>query len=305
MYGLAICAGGGGLELGLSLALGDDYRCLCYVEREAYAAATLVKRMGEGWLDTAPVWDNLDTFTGDVVRPFVGRIDLLAGGIPCQPHSTAGQQRGAGDERDLWPQTARLIREIHPGSVFLENVPPIARYYWERIRPELRDMGYETTEGIFSAAEVGANHRRERFFVLAYRHGEQSHLLEWAARAESLRSSHALAHPEGLGYTTGRESGRAEETHPRSQLAGADVSDAQGEQDRGVLVGELSPNPSPSGNGTGQTNWWATEPDVGRVANGVAHRVDRLRLTGNGVVPLQAAYAFTTLLATMKVETKT
>ena len=163
-YGLALCAGGGGLELGVGLALGSDYRCVCYVEREAYAAATLAARMEEGRLAPAPVWDDLAAFDPE---PWRGRVDILSGGFPCQPFSVAGQQRGVDDERNLWPAVARIIRGLGVPTVFLENVPGILRYYWDTIRPELREMGYEVEEGLFTASETGAPHKRERFFILA------------------------------------------------------------------------------------------------------------------------------------------
>ena len=106
LHGMAICAGGGGLELALKLALGDSYECKLYIEREVFAAATLVSAMEAGWLDKAPLWDDLKSFRGDVASPFVGNIDFLSGGIPCQPHSVAGKLQGEDDERDLWPDTA-------------------------------------------------------------------------------------------------------------------------------------------------------------------------------------------------------
>ena len=158
---LSICTGAGGLDLGVRLAR-PDARTVCYVEREAFAVANLVAAIQEGLMDEAPVWSDLATFDGG---PWRGRVDWLIGGIPCQPHSTAGQRHGADDERDLWPDAARIIREVRPGIVFLENVPGIMGYYHERIGPELRGMGYRTEEGLFSAAEVGAPHARERFFV--------------------------------------------------------------------------------------------------------------------------------------------
>ena len=161
---LSICTGAGGLDLGVRLAR-PDARTVCYVEREAFAVANLVAAIQGGLMDEAPLWSDLATFDG---VPWRGRVDWLIGGIPCQPHSTAGQRHGADDERDLWPDAARIIREVRPGIVFLENVPGIMGYYHERIGPELRGMGYRTEEGLFSAAEVGAPHARERFFVLGY-----------------------------------------------------------------------------------------------------------------------------------------
>ena len=161
---LSICTGAGGLDLGVKLAR-PDARTVCYVEREAFAVANLVAAIQHGIMDDAPIWSDLRTFRG---KPWRGQVDWLVGGIPCQPHSTAGKRLGAGDERDLWPAAARIIQEVRPSGVFLENVPGIARYYHGRIKPDLRAMGYRIEEGLFSAAEVGAPQVRVRLFILAH-----------------------------------------------------------------------------------------------------------------------------------------
>ena len=161
---ISICAGAGGLDLGFRLAH-PAARTVCYVEREAFPVVNLVAAMEANLLDAAPVWDDLQTFDGG---PWRGVVDWLIGGIPCQPHSVAGKKRGAADERNLWPDARRVIGECLPGAIFLENVPGIARYYFDIIGPELRGLGYRTEEGLFSAEEVGAPHIRERFFVLGY-----------------------------------------------------------------------------------------------------------------------------------------
>src|SRR5258708_26690806 len=163
--GLALCAGTGGLELGLQLALRDAYRTVAYVEREAFAAATLVARMEDEALDRAPVWDDLKTFDG---RPWRGIVDLISGGYPCQPFSTAGQRLGASDPRHLWPEFARLIREIEPPLVFCENVDAHLRLGFAEVLGELRGLGYTVEAGLFSAAEMGATHPPKRLFFLAY-----------------------------------------------------------------------------------------------------------------------------------------
>ncbi|MFP3947113.1 MAG: DNA cytosine methyltransferase [Longimicrobiales bacterium] len=121
--GLALCAGVGGLELGLRLALGRGYRVVGYCEREAFSAAALVALMEEEVMDPAPVWDDLQTFPGHLWR---GKVDLVAAGFPCQPWSHAGQRKGTEDDRWLWPDIRRAIREVRPGWVFLENVPGLA-----------------------------------------------------------------------------------------------------------------------------------------------------------------------------------
>src|SRR3954471_24871501 len=105
LHGLALCAGIGGLELGIASVL-RSYRTVCYVEGEAYAAACLVARMEEGRLHSAPIWSDLRTFGG---RPWRGRVDVVTTGYPCQPFSLAGRRAGAEDLRHLWPQVARVV----------------------------------------------------------------------------------------------------------------------------------------------------------------------------------------------------
>ena len=176
---LSICSGIGGLDISAHMA-SEDARTICYVEREAFAVASLVEAMEAGRLDQAPVWTDLRTFDGKAWR---GVVDTLIGGIPCQPHSIAGLQRGEDDERDLWPDTARIIADVQPSRVFLENVPGIAPYYFERIGPDLRAMGYSTETGLFSASEVGASHQRQRFFILAHRDGGQHEFAKQEVRS--------------------------------------------------------------------------------------------------------------------------
>jgi len=169
MNGLALCAGHGGLELGLKLALGGGYRTVGYVEREAYAAAALVARMEDEALDRAPVWDDIKTFDGG---PWRGLVDIVSGGYPCQPFSVAGRMRGADDPRHLWPDVRRIVGEVRPGLCFFENVANHLRLGFREVRGDLRSLGYEVESGIFSAQEVGAPHLRKRLFILAYRESE-------------------------------------------------------------------------------------------------------------------------------------
>ena len=160
---ISICSGYGGIELGVREIVSTQV--ICYVERELSAAEILRTRMEDKTLDEAPIWYDIRTFD---TEPWRGKVDILTGGFPCPPWSTACKQLGEDDPRNLWPDTARLIRGLGVPIVFLENVPGILRYYYETIRPELREMGYEVTEGLFSAAETGAPHKRQRIFILAY-----------------------------------------------------------------------------------------------------------------------------------------
>lgn len=294
LFGLSLCAGVGGLDLGLHIAE-PGYRAVGYVERDAYAAAVLVARMADAALDPAPVWDDLASFDG---RPWRGAVDLVLAGYPCQPFSVAGRRRGSDDPRHLWPHVARIIDECRPGSVFLENVPNHLNLGYRQVREELEGLGFVVAEGLFSAAEIGAPHRRERLFVLACRladgEGQQACPREGggqpaerrtATRGRSDRPCPLLGDP--VGARLAQRAGRAGDDgaqQPPLERAG----------------GERAFPPGP-GDDNGWRDWLRrhpdTEPAVRRGADGLAYRVDRLRLCGNGVVPLVAAYAWRTLAA--------
>lgn len=174
MNGLALCAGIGGLELGLKLALGDGYRCVGYVEREAFAASVLVARMEDAALDRAPIWGDLSTFDG---RPWRGRVDLISAGYPCQPFSVAGRRGGESDPRHLWPHVRRIIEEVGPSLVFLENVPGHLSLGFDAVLGDLAGLGFDAEWCVLGAADVGAPHRRKRLWCLAYRDPDGRELL--------------------------------------------------------------------------------------------------------------------------------
>lgn len=161
---ISICAGIGGLDLGLEIAVPES-RTVCYLEREAFAVACLVAAMEQGRLAPAPVWSDLGTFDG---RAWRGAVDCIIAGLPCQPYSVAGARKGHDDERAIWPDFIRVIEECAPALVFLENVAAFVQYF-RPVGERLSALGYRIEVGIFSASEVGAPHRRERFFALAYR----------------------------------------------------------------------------------------------------------------------------------------
>lgn len=170
---LSICTGGGGLDLGVELAI-PGARSVVLVEREAFAVAQLVSAMEAGLLHQAPVWSDARTFDGLRWR---GSVDGLIGGIPCQGHSVAGKKRGSLDERDLWSPARRIIVQARPWFVLIENVggmlspgdDDIAGA--ERVWRDLRKLGFAVEGGLFTASEVGASHERERIFILGVHAG--------------------------------------------------------------------------------------------------------------------------------------
>jgi DNA (cytosine-5)-methyltransferase 1 len=168
---LSLCAGVGGLELGILLALhcrAEAGRGICYVEREAAAAASLVASMESGWLHPAPVWSDMLTFDA---RPWRGLVHILASGDPCQDNSVAGKRAGAEGQRFLAPEVVRIADECRPDVIVRENVPGNADGQLEAIVPPLERLGYRVAAGIFSSAETGNTMRRERLIIVAERIG--------------------------------------------------------------------------------------------------------------------------------------
>ena len=165
--GLSLCSGGAGLDMGIMLAE-PDFHTRCYVEWEQYPRDVIIAAQQSGYLAAAPIWDDLTTFDA---RPLAGAIDTLLAGYPCQPFSAAGQRKGEADERHLWPDVARVARELGDALnwIILENVAGHVSLGAETVLRELRDMGFTPAVGLFSAEEVSAPHERLRWFCVAYR----------------------------------------------------------------------------------------------------------------------------------------
>ncbi|MEC3860113.1 DNA cytosine methyltransferase [Mesobacterium sp. TK19101] len=305
LFGLSLCSGAGGLDLGLAIAL-PGYRTVGHVERETYAAAILVARMEEAALDCAPVWDDVASFDG---RPWRGAVDIITAGYPCQPFSVAGKRRGADDPRHLWPHVARIVGEVEPPFVFLENVAHHLRLGFPEVAGGLVGMGYRLAAGLFTAAEVGAPHRRERIFILAHRERDQladpARLLgDPLERRQPDRGARPLADPDGERREQA-ERGQAKGGRPDRRQPDVDDADGAGSQGRGDDVGEHASEWPAWPPGPYDAHGWEryleivpdAEPSIRRGADGLANRVDRLRLCGNGVVPLVAAHALRALAA--------
>lgn len=294
---LAFCAGYGGIERGLDLS-GFEHRVVAYVEIEAYAIANLVAKMEAGQLPAAPIYSDLKTFPAELFR---GKVDLITGGYPCQPFSAAGQRKGADDPRHLWPYIRRHIESIRPFRCFFENVEGHISLGLSTVISDLEEDGYFATWGIFSAEEVGAPHRRKRVYILANSKNDgggrelrelprknakigeskkhrkdKTGLFNYAGKDES----NELADSIGKGLQGGNKSRKdASEIIARQESAHGSVRQQSGLSDMDGNRGEM----------------WPPEPRLGRVVDGCANRVDRIRLLGNGVVPQTAAQAWLTL----------
>ncbi len=306
MNGLAICAGVGGIELALERRIAG-FETVCYVEGELYSAANIVKKMETGRFHSAPVWSNLCTFDG---KPWRKKVHLISGGFPCQPHSTAGKRLGKEDPRNLWPHVSRIIGEILPSVVFLENVPNINNTMGAEIVGDLAQMGYSSAWCVVTASSVGAPHKRARWFLLA--HAD-------SCPHKKPSRTHREIPLKGGGLQPGQDKG---ETWKKSGGGCADeIPNAHYSNKHAMPFNESFESPpelesrtftdahlhrwgqSPQNtkgrktkrincDGSKWDEFWEIKPRVGRVVDGVADWVDRMRACGNGVVPQQAAHAF-------------
>lgn len=325
-HGLSLCAGGGGLDLGLMLAE-PGYHTRAFVEWEDWPRAVLIAAQAAGYFAPAPIWTDLRSFDA---RPFCGAFDAILAGYPCQPFSAAGKRGGADDPRHLWPDVARVIGECRPEWVFLENVAGHVTLGLETVLRELWGLGYTPAAGLFSAAEVGAPHERLRIFILA-------HTDEPAPGHRPLQpGGEQRLYPEGRGAGAGHREGPAEPlANPgRPELEGQLGSQHYAHRRQvpdgpAALSGGAGLHPPAPGDLAGWATVLAARPDLApalgfddclawasrlaadpegpitaaaapalrRMADGLAHRARALRLLGNGVHPLAAAHAWRSLAA--------
>ena len=169
---ISLFAGAGGLDLAVGLAI-PDARCVCYVEREAGAARILAARMEDGSMEPAPIWSDVCTFPSELFR---GRVDGIVGGFPCTDLSVAGKQAGIihGEHSSLWFEYLRIIREVQPRWVYIENVPAVIAFPAGGIvLGGLTQERFDAEWLSLRASDVGAPHRRERVFIFAWKRGSE------------------------------------------------------------------------------------------------------------------------------------
>jgi DNA (cytosine-5)-methyltransferase 1 len=325
---LSLCSGYEGIGSGLSRVL-PTLRNIAYVEREGFPAANLVAKMEAGALAPAPVHTDVKTFP---FAEFRGCVDILSGGFPCQPFSSAGKRKGVEDPRHLFPYIAEGIRECQPSIVFLENVEgilscrtgdgePVLQY----VLRTLEGMGYRATAGVFSATEVGAPHQRKRVYILGYAEHDRPYASSSVEDSIS-QTSGQLANRNNTGlegqhldstseqgepiqantWATGGTrwpSRPSEDQHdweePRVTVANTESQQGTAQDHRGesCVPGEQEEGKLGGGDsGSLRQGSGSTQSRLGGKSNGPSNRVDRLRLLGNGVVPQTATKAFVTLL---------
>jgi DNA (cytosine-5)-methyltransferase 1 len=315
---LDLFSGIGGFSLGLERSGLVETAAFC--DWEPYCQKVLKKH----WPDV-PVYGNIKELNYDRLKADgIDSVDIITGGYPCQPFSVAGSKKGEQDERHLWPEYFRLVQELRPTFVIGENVGGHVKLGLDTVLEDLASEGYATTTFSISASSIGANHQRERVWIIAH--------------SDDLRRYDGINHREGRPLSSDQEWNLTESEQEwyrrinRAREVGQTLENArrqlwpwtfeQRENDHEAREGDADQlerssgtsaidvansksgqghdHESNSGNGkqsqeeisrersgisTDQT-WWTTEPDVGRVADGVPKRVDRLKCLGNSVVPM-------------------
>ena len=294
-YG-SLFSGVGGFDLGFDRA---GMRCEWQVEIDDYARRVLKKH----WPDVPKHKD-----VRNVGRKNLKPVDVICGGFPCQPHSLAGKQKGAADDRHIWPEYFRIVTELNPAFVVGENVPGLIHTELDNIISDLEGAGYEVATFDIPACGVGANHRRHRLFIVAYCHGrglaQRGPHKPIEGDGRQLDGNRNGSVPNGWRVAATRQNGSVAfgEGHRLQgnraswqQVATSRRPEAESKRGQAALV---NPNVVNRWAGSGppkreeatDSSWWAVEPGVGRVANGVPSRVDRLKCLGNAVVPQVAEF---------------
>ena len=319
---LSLFTGAGGGDLAMQHLLG--FTCKGYVEYEPYCQEVIKARIADGFLGAAPIFGDIRKFISDgYAESYRGMVDLITGGFPCQPFSVAGKRQGADDERNMWPHTIECVRQIRPRFAFLENVPGLFHSgYFGRILGDLAEGGYDMRWRVLSAAEVGAPHRRNRLWIVARCTSVGQRTGRGQQQSQGGKGTRHVANDQcpRPAQPQGRESNQRE----RLVNGGQDVADAeriyaQGQQNQqgqvqfgrsGIRWWDTDPADMPDSSGTKpgrggngeceqderqirlRDHGLPAQPRLGRVAHGVAHRVDRLKALGNGQVPAVAAAAW-------------
>jgi DNA (cytosine-5)-methyltransferase 1 len=303
MNELALFAGAGGGILGGHLL---GWRTVCAVEWERYPRDVLLARQDDGCLPLFPIWDDVQTFDG---RPWRGVVDVVSGGFPCQDISAAGKGAGINGERSgMWAHMARIIREVGPRYCFVENSPVLTSRGLGQVLGDLAALGYDARWGVLGAVDVGAPHKRDRIWIRAELANATSSGLEGQQRAEHKGRRVRFSDSREDLADTAKLLGDGCDNFPRISLGrqslpefrnsggSKDLADADSAQCSRVRCAKRSHFEHADAHASGA--WWgqdpaeASESDVGRMANGVAARVDRLKAIGNGQVPSVAALAW-------------
>lgn len=277
---LSLFSGAGGGDIATTHLIG--HRIIGYVEIEDYCQRVIAQRIEDGLLPCAPIFGDIRAFIDQgYADGYKGVADCITGGFPCQPFSLAGKRNGEDDARNMWPETIECIRRIRPRHAFLENVPGfLSSGYFGRILGDLAEAGYDARWVVLSARDCGAPHKRERLWMLAYSHKSGCNgkaIPVWEEQKENFdiaRSGAEISNPMCKGLAEPEMLGSVFFQEKREKI------------ERGcVSYGGWRRDPADD-----------AESGLGRMVNGVAYRVDRIKAIGNGQVSCVAATAWNILM---------
>jgi DNA (cytosine-5)-methyltransferase 1 len=256
---LDLFSGIGGFSLGLERTGG--FKTVAFCEIEAYPRQVLAKH----W-PGVPIYDDVRTLTADTLSRDGIAVDVICGGFPCQDISFAGKRSGLeGARSGLWVDYARLIGEIRPRFVIVENTPGLLSLGMGDVLGDLVALGYDAVWDCVPASAIGAPHQRDRVWIVAHANGG-------GCRQDGLSTGHY--HEANGEWSAGRR---------RNAGAAADTDRSRPPLREGKTPtradGASEWQPSAG------SDWWASEPDVERVVHGLPMRVDRIKALGNSVVP--------------------
>jgi DNA (cytosine-5)-methyltransferase 1 len=253
LFVLDLFSGIGGFSLGLEAA---GMKTVAFCEQDKFCQKILARH----W-PTLPIHSDITELNGYEYR---GTVELVCGGFPCQPFSISGKQRGAEDDRALWPEMLRVIREVAPRWVIGENVSGIIPMELDTVLSDLEGEGYTCWTFVLPASSVDAPHRRDRAWIVAHANNRQRNSKNQEIRPRRdapVASGKVVAHAQSK-RMEGYRAVRVEE--PQASVGkGLSGRDSSG----------------------GEPRIWEPEPNVGRMANGIPNRSHRIKALGNAVVP--------------------
>ena len=257
---LDLFSGIGGFSLGLEATGGFETVAFC--DYDSYCQKILRKHWP--WVT---IYDDIKELNHEKLNSNGHtKIDIITGGYPCQPFSIAGRQKGEQDPRHVWPEMFRLVKELRPTWVIGENVSGHVKLGLDTVLENLESEGYSARTFSISASSIGANHQRERIWIVA------NSGCSWGSGSEFQRKNENEIKKENANQFE-RSSSSSQSNMVYSDSERLEKWESIGEnfsQEYQTLIG---------------ADWWSIEPDVGRVANGVPKRVDRLKSLGNSLVP--------------------
>jgi DNA (cytosine-5)-methyltransferase 1 len=272
---LDLFSGLGGFSLGLEATGGFETVAFCDIEK--FSRKVLKKH----WPNVKQYKDIKELTYEQIKEDTLAPIDIITGGYPCQPFSVAGSQRGEKDKRHLWPDMFRIVKECKPTWVIGENVSGHIKLGLDTVLQDLESEGYSVRAFSISASSIGANHQRERVWIIA--HSNMENTRQHGGRIESTWNT------ESFGSRTSEETKRSANSSQingsgegASSMAESSDTNSQGLQGR---RSEQQLRKDETERPTSWDSWWEFEPNVGRVANGIPNRVDRLKGLGNSLVP--------------------